>query len=88
MLSHRVENIQLFRGDSIKTRFRARSGRGSEGALVLKGYLTDLALQPIPVAYIPQVLPLKALRQVPGLSKGLNQLLAQAEEADCWPFFS
>jgi hypothetical protein len=38
---------------------------------VLKGQLTNLTLQPIPVAHIPRVLPLKVLRQVPGLAKDL-----------------
>ena len=57
----------------------------SEVRHVLQRHLTDLALQPIPITHVPQVLPLEVLRQVSRLSKGLDKLLAQAQETYGWP---
>ena len=57
----------------------------SEVRHVLKGHSTDVALWPIPITHVQQVLPLKVLRQVSRLSKGLDNLLAPAQETYGWP---
>ena len=52
---------------------------------VLRRHLTNLALQPVSMTYVSQVLPLEVLRQISRFGKVFGTLLAQALDVDSWP---